>query len=113
MGIELDKVEVIEKLSSFLMHGLTIKKACNAHNVQTRWKDYISPKTVVDWYNNFPAVLELIDALRETGEVASHKTWIDAIRAGNFQAAREWLKVKDAENYGDSKDTAERVIIEF
>lgn len=113
MGVELSKVAVIEKLSVHFMHGLTIKKACNAHNVKTNWMDYISPLTVSEWYTQFPAVSEYIDALRESGEVLSHKNWIDNIRAGNFQAAREWLKVKDKENYGDTADTGPKVIIEF
>lgn len=78
-GIEQDKLDVIEKLFLYLQYGLTIQKACNAHNVKTRWEDYISPLTVANWYTAFPEVKELIDALRETGEWKSHQTWIKAI----------------------------------
>lgn len=113
MWVELSKMVVIEKIASHLMHGLTIKKACNAHNVQTMWKDYISPLTVATWYQDHSEVSEYIDALRESWEVLAHKNWIDNIRDGNFQAAREWLKVKDKENYWDAFDTSPKVIIEF
>lgn len=112
-GIELDKRATLDKLQPYFMYGMAIKKAVNAHNAKTNWTDYISPLTIRDWYTEIPAVADIIDAWRESGEVQAHKTWFDAMRAGNYQAAREWLKVKDKEEYGETEDTQERMIIEF
>lgn len=92
---------------------MSIEKAVRAYNAKTNWIDYISPITIKHWHTDHEEVREIIDSWRESGEVQAHKTWFDAMRAGNYQAAREWLKVKDKETYGEIDDTKERVIIEF
>lgn len=47
-------------------------------------------------------------------DMQAHKTWVDAMRAGKYEAARDWLKVKQRDTFGDAPpDTGSKMLIEF
>lgn len=68
-----------------------------------------------DWYTEVPSVAEIVDSWTEMPDMQAHKTWVDAMRAGNYQAARDWLKVKKPDEFGEKEPSAPgaKVLVEF
>ena len=113
--LEDSRLATLAKLEPFFRYGVGIRTAVRQYNAKTNWTDYISHDMIQDWYTDIPAIADIVDSWTEMPDMQAHKTWVDAMRAGNYQAARDWLKVKKPDEFGEKEPSAPgaKVLVEF